>query len=992
MQSEHLLEKLRKRDGSRQKWDLPTPGASGDDRDSSWDGLRKRTKWDATPVQQEASDETPRRSRWDATPVQDRGDSIRAFDFSSTKHDDFDAGTKLDDADAEHLFFSDQTLDLVLPVEGFEKLTPPEKYAENFPSRLASFGVAETAISFATSDSLLIQKPDDFKYFSALLQQAVTGHLPLEEAKRIKVLQLLLRIKNGDPSVRRIATRQIVEKARDFGPGVLFDNILPLFLSVSLEDQERHFLIKIIDRILVKFDEQIRPYVHKILLIIKPLLIDDNFLIRSEGKGIICNLTKAAGLASMIVALRPDIDHSDEGIRNTTCRALTAVASTLGVGSLLPFLKAICSSKKSWYARHSGMRVIQNIAVTIRSSVLPNLKELIDLASYGLSDDQIKVRTAAALGISALAEAVSPNGIEFFKDTLGVVLKGIKVSRGKSLAAQLKAIGSLLPLMGPEQANFHASEIFPVLIREFRNPDEEMKRVVLRALSQALNTSFLGPQLIKDRLINEFLASFWTPKVAEDKKMSSTVTEVTLHICRKIGIAESLLFIVLFLKDDSSIVRRMAVSTSAALFSEFGVSSVDPKIEARVFDGLFCILQDSSFDDFIFVKHFAAIIRSFGKKFKPYISQLTNTLLWHLSNRSAKVRQNAAELIAHLADVIFLCDENVLSRIGMVLYENLGEEFPDVLASILFGLKMILLTLGATRCSPSVKELLPKISPVLRNRHELVQEHSVNIVGIIAEKCPEAVSAREWMRICFELLDLLRSPRKMVRRAAIVTFGTIAKAIGPHDVLTALLNNLKVQERQNRVCTTVAIAIVAEACSPFTVIPALMNEYRVPELNVQNGVLKAFSFLFEYIGELAKDYIFAVTPLLEDALVERDLVHRQISSSAVKHMALGVLGFGCEEALIHLLNLIWPNIFETSPHVINSVIEAVDSLNVALGPATLSQYLFQGLFHPARKVRDIYWKTFNNCYIMSSDALVLYYPRISSDFAQPRPSALNLFI
>lgn len=95
----------------------------------------------------------------------------------------------------------------------------------------------------------------------------------------------------------------------------------------------------------------------------------------------------------------------------------------------------------------------------------------------------------------------------------------------------------------------------------------------------------------------------------------------------------------------------------------------------------------------------------------------------------------------------------------------------------------------------------------------------------------------------------------------------------PHDVLATLLNNLKVQERQNRVCTTVAIAIVAETCSPFTVLPALMNEYRVPELNVQNGVLKSLSFLFEYIGEMGKDYIYAVTPLLEDALMDRYTSH-----------------------------------------------------------------------------------------------------------------------
>jgi len=128
-------------------------------------------------------------------------------------------------------------------------------------------------------------------------------------------------------------------------------------------------------------------------------------------------------------------------------------------------------------------------------------------------------------------------------------------------------------------------------------------------------------------------------------------------------------------------------------------------------------------------------------------------------------------------------------------------------------------------------------------------------VGRIADRGAEFVSAKEWMRICFELLELLKAHRQAIRRASVSTFGYIAKAIGPQDVLHTLLNNLKVQDRQMRVCTTVAIAIVAETCGPFTVLPALMNEYRVPELNIQNGVLKALSFMFEYIGEMGKDYI-----------------------------------------------------------------------------------------------------------------------------------------
>lgn len=37
----------------------------------------------------------------------------------------------------------------------------------------------------------------------------------------------------------------------------------------------------------------------------------------------------------------------------------------------------------------------------------------------------------------------------------------------------------------------------------------------------------------------------------------------------------------------------------------------------------------------------------------------------------------------------------------------------------------------------------------------------------------------------------------------------------------------------------------------------------------------------------------------------------------------------------------------------------------------------QGLFHPARKVRQVYWKVYNNLYIGSQDALVAFHPRVA---------------
>ncbi len=71
------------------------------------------------------------------------------------------------------------------------------------------------------------------------------------------------------------------------------------------------------------------------------------------------------------------------------------------------------------------------------------------------------------------------------------------------------------------------------------------------------------------------------------------------------------------------------------------------------------------------------------------------------------------------------------------------------------------------------------------------------------------------------------------------------------------------------------------------------------------------------------------------------MVHRQTACSAIKHMSLGVFGFGCEDALAHLLNYVWPNIFETSPHVINAVTDAVEGMRVALGAPKVLQYALQ---------------------------------------------------
>lgn len=121
---------------------------------------------------------------------------------------------------------------------------------------------------------------------------------------------------------------------------------------------------------------------------------------------------------------------------------------------------------------------------------------------------------------------------------------------------------------------------------------------------------------------------------------------------------------------------------------------------------------------------FGTVVNALGKRVKPYLPQICGTVLWRLNNKSAKVRQQAADLISRTAVVMKTCQEvnfisdsylftkrnsinsnissfffffkqeKLMGHLGVVLYEYLGEEYPEVLGSILGALKAIVNVIG----------------------------------------------------------------------------------------------------------------------------------------------------------------------------------------------------------------------------------------------------------------------------------------------------------
>lgn len=61
--------------------------------------------------------------------------------------------------------------------------------------------------------------------------------------------------------------------------------------------------------------------------------------------------------------------------------------------------------------------------------------------------------------------------------------------------------------------------------------------------------------------------------------------------------------------------------------------------------------------DIVMLNGFGTVVNALGKRVKPYLPQICGTILWRLNNKSAKVRQQAADLISRIAQVMMTCGE-----------------------------------------------------------------------------------------------------------------------------------------------------------------------------------------------------------------------------------------------------------------------------------------------------------------------------------------------
>ena len=245
------------------------------------------------------------------------------------------------------------------------------------------------------------------------------------------------------------------------------------------------------------------------------------------------------------------------------------------------------------------------------------------------------------MALAALAEAATPYGIESFDSVLKPLWKGIRTHRGKGLAAFLKAIGYLIPLMDAEYANYYTREVMLILIREFQSPDEEMKKIVLKVVKQCCSTDGVEAQYIKDDILPHFFKHFWNHRMALDRRNYRQLVDTTVEIANRVGASEIINRLVDDLKDENEQYRKMVMESIEKIMGGLGSADVDSRLEEQLIDGILYAFQEQTTEDVVMLNGFGTIVNSLAKRVKPYLPQVCfSALIYPFLSRMSKLQDN----------------------------------------------------------------------------------------------------------------------------------------------------------------------------------------------------------------------------------------------------------------------------------------------------------------------------------------------------------------
>lgn len=574
--------------------------------------------------------------------------------------------------------------------------------------------------------------PDDLRHISLsrndmfVFNDLFTGKLK-DPAARQAIISVIL-IKNGKGRERKTEIRRIL---RDNGKTLKLDHHLLPILSYlehgisqqTLDTYERHLLFSLLSRIIPIYRAQFTPFVPRLLHITRTLLVHNDKFVRTEGGGFLQILTRVVGIHPILKVILSEVNSPEEMIRDVVARTLSHVSSVVGLKQLLPFLKALLESTTApFYAVHTGLRTIQQIAMLIGGSLIPDMEEIITLIIPLFYKNDTKLITSALTAITRVCEACKPYTCPAIDEVAKVVSALAPKSRGKALAAVIQCITSFLPSLPHEHGVLYWQQIQDYVIQCCQNGDSQSLITGVTALSAAIKAETISPEGTQEHILPFLAHELLDPKYCIDKANVQVIKVLCITIAARIGLQPVYNVLIPLLRHENPFLSTSICTIISSLSTEIGLQTLSVESEGILIKNLIDLMSthmgqgqpsaslgnnepdlfQASNQSHIPSYVLNTIDKTGSWTRYPIIQSLTYVLIalgpqraekhawillgfakWTMSHKEDIFRYHSAVVITRTVAQLTTPNEDnrkILREVWSMLYENLGEEKPLVLS------------------------------------------------------------------------------------------------------------------------------------------------------------------------------------------------------------------------------------------------------------------------------------------------------------------------
>lgn len=831
-----------------------------------------------------------------------------------------------------------------LTEEEIEGLLPTEGYC------VTRYGDSDTEVSAAEDASrellqqVLLELDGDVPlgpHDAGMLERIIKGReVDPSDREAMRGIKALFLIKNGKAPERKVGRRQVARIARE-SPRAAFGAAFALLMDEALAEggQERAFVMGALAKIISLAPAAAAEFCYESVLVAAFAAASKDALVKSAAHDILHSLAEGVPLPRIILSMKKELKADSPHMRKCLSKAIGALCGSVGMSRMKPFLAAMAQSANAnarslfFRSAYEASKKTGDCAAKDFDFILPHINEALRRGGA------LEGATAGYLLqlVESLAKAGWPQDPHAFLGLASAVFERMSTAR-KMLLRLMRAGSSLVHrLPHPEKAVYSQlllKRLRPLLSRSALPGSAHEKTLVV--LQHLLDAGADAHDLVAANL-----AKIVHGGDAGSEKRAA-LRRILLETARKRDIAEFLM-------------EEVASCSNASEMAMDVLAELGPALGARRAPLLLSSLRRAA------KKFHPGAIRRIpevlaGVPGAPeFAGEMMAMARKHLDDKASG--EGAAKLICKMS--LFVEDRKILRTVGNAVCEEL-RSCAEVSPCMADALHAVYRKGAGAAMRPSHAELAYELVPWTRKAGPGGLASLFSLAAFLCEEFAGDVHASEWLLLAKEAVDCMEKYNAPLREAACALVAAVSRNACGVEVADMLASSFAGGGGTGRDSASRALAILAENCGLPLVLPFLLREYAQHSLAQKMAALKALGRSIERCaasGESCRACISLILPMAEHALGNKDPSLRR-AGCLVARSVLRSLGGVREDVpvLVHLLNLVFPNIVD--PSFEQTLLDLVAEFTPKLGAPTLAKYLVQGMYHPAQRVRDVYRRAY----------------------------------